>query len=86
MIDRQNNDDCVAIDMFKAGGPLYGKLQSCSIGPYKECDDIGDIEQYDLQMNYIMKGHNARTSAVFSELDNGQSKSYAFTLGGQWQF
>jgi len=63
-----------------------GKWQGMARFQHYSHDDIGDIEQYDLQMNYIMKGHNARTSAVFSELDNGQSKSYAFTLGGQLQF
>ncbi|MFP6667208.1 MAG: hypothetical protein VB876_07845 [Pirellulales bacterium] len=47
-------------------------------------------EQWDLQLNYIMFGHDARLSAVWSELDttsgSAGSLSNTFTLGAQVQF
>ncbi|MFP6613320.1 MAG: hypothetical protein VB835_13500, partial [Pirellulales bacterium] len=47
-------------------------------------------EQWDLQLNYIMFGHDARLSAVWSELDTTSGSAGAlsntFTLGAQVQF
>ena len=43
-------------------------------------------DQVDVQLNYIMFGHNARISGVWSQLDSGTSQSDTFTLGTQLQF
>jgi len=47
----------------------------------------GTDDQFDMQLNYIMFGHNARLSGVWSHLDTpGASDVNAFTLGAQVQF
>ena len=49
----------------------------------------GTDEQIDLQLNYIMYGHNARISAVWSQLDDGisgESNIDTITVGTQLQF
>ena len=49
----------------------------------------GTDDQLDLQLNYIMFGHNARISAVWSQLDSdiaGVSDLETLTLGTQVQF
>ncbi len=47
----------------------------------------GTDDQVDLQLNYIMFGHNTRISAVWSQLDSpGASNVDIFTLGTQVQF
>jgi len=59
-----------------------------------EHDDNGAVaaatdEQTDVQLNYIMFGHNARISAVWSQLDDGvsgKSDLNTFTVGTQLQF
>ena len=68
------------------------------MGRYQEYShdfqDVGagfDADQWDLQLNYIMFGHDARLSAVWSQLDNsGLTRdggvSNTFTLGAQVQF
>ncbi len=43
--------------------------------------------RWDLGVNYVMSGHNARISAVYSRTDfSGPTKSGMFTLGTQFQF
>ena len=49
----------------------------------------GTDEQWDIQLNYIMYGHNARISAVWSQLDDGisgESNIDTITVGTQLQF
>lgn len=47
----------------------------------------GVDDQTDLQLSYIMFGHNARISAVWSQLDTpGAENSDTFTIGSQFQF
>ena len=51
--------------------------------------DAATDDQTDVQLNYIMFGHNARVSAVWSRLDDGvsgKSDIDVFTLGTQLQF
>lgn len=46
-----------------------------------------DIKQYDLGVHYVIKGHSARISAEYSNIDSGTgSKQDRFTLGLQLQF
>ena len=64
------------------------------VGRYQKYDrDIidgaggGTDEQVDAQVNYIMFGHNARISAVWSQLDTPASSNVdTFTVGTQVQF
>ena len=37
--------DLECIDLLRNGAPLYGLLEACGIGPAKECDDIGVIDE-----------------------------------------
>jgi len=47
----------------------------------------GVDDQTDLQLSYIMFGHNARISAVWSQLDTPKANnSDTFTIGIQLQF
>lgn len=46
-----------------------------------------DTKQYDLGVHYVIKGHSARVSAEYSNIDSGTgSKQDRFTLGLQLQF
>ena len=72
---------------------LSGRFQV--LGRYQEYDhdavgqeDAAQTEAIDLQLNYIMFGHNARVSAVWTQLDDpkGAPESDTFTIGTQLQF
>jgi len=46
-----------------------------------------NIARYDIGVNYVMSGHNARISLVYTHVDlSGPSKSGMLTLGTQFQF
>jgi hypothetical protein len=48
---------------------------------------VGTDDTTDLQLNYIMFGHNARVSAIWSQHNGiGSGASNTFTLGAQLQF
>ena len=69
---------------------LEGKLQFMT--RYMEYTSAswtsGQDNQTDFQLNYIMNGHNARISAVWSVYDDhsGTENTDTFTLGTQLQF
>ncbi len=72
---------------------LAGRFQV--LGRYQEYDHdavgqegAAQTEAIDLQLNYIMFGHNARISAVWTQLDDpkGAPESDTFTIGTQLQF
>jgi hypothetical protein len=46
-----------------------------------------EADQWDIGVNYIIKGHNARLSAVWSKLEvDGLGDNDTITLGAQLQF
>ncbi|MEO2033669.1 MAG: hypothetical protein ABGZ35_16445 [Planctomycetaceae bacterium] len=75
---------------------IAGKFQV--MGRYQEYDrelltaggvPAGTDDQTDLQLNYVMFGHNARVSAIWSHLNaigGAATSSDTFTLGAQVQF
>lgn len=69
---------------------LEGKLQFMTryMEYTSESWNSGQDNQTDFQLNYIMNGHNARISAVWSVYDDhsGTENTDTFTLGTQLQF
>ena len=69
---------------------LEGKLQFMTryMEYTSESWNSGQDNQTDFQLNYIMNGHNARISAVWSVYDDhsGLENTDTFTLGTQLQF
>lgn len=65
-----------------------GKFQPVARYQNFEADLFGvEIEQWDVGLNYIIKGHNARLSATWSNLDAGVGvDNDVITLGAQLQF
>ncbi|MFP6582906.1 MAG: porin, partial [Candidatus Hydrogenedentota bacterium] len=60
----------------------YGKFQ-----PHVRYQEFEDDSQYDLGVNYVINGHNARVSLVYSLIkDDGTSDSSQIVLGTQFQF
>lgn len=45
-----------------------------------------DIDRYDLGVHYVIAGHNARISAVYSDTDTGPTKTNKFVLGVQLMY
>ena len=46
-----------------------------------------NVARYDIGVNYVMSGHNARISLVYTHEDfSGPSKTGMLTLGTQFQF
>ncbi|WP_293675853.1 hypothetical protein [uncultured Phenylobacterium sp.] len=63
-----------------------GKFQP--VVRYQEFDPrVGPtVEAYDIGLNYIIKGHNARLSAVWQHVDAGAADNDRLTAGVQLQF
>lgn len=78
---------------FLLGGDymLPGKLGVGSVQPairYQEFDpDTGSVvtRQYDMGVNYVIDGHNARLSADFAHAVTGHSNQNQFVMGMQLQ-
>jgi len=77
-----------------AVGCLNGRLQFLTRYQQYDHDNIGGAgggvsDSLDLQLNYILEGHNARLSAVWTQHDAigpGRDNLDAFILGAQLQF
>lgn len=55
--------------------------------PHVRYQDFEDNSQLDLGLNYVMRGHNARISLVYSNIDmDGTTSKNQFLLGTQFQF
>jgi hypothetical protein len=55
--------------------------------PHVRYQDFEDNSQLDLGLNYVMRGHNARISLVYSDIDmDGATSKNQFLLGTQFQF
>ena len=86
--------------MFLVGYLIPGKVGWGQFQPhirYQGFDEIdsgtvrnptpSNLARWDIGVNYVMAGHNARISAIYSRTDvSGPSKTGMFTLGTQFQF
>ncbi|MQP66440.1 hypothetical protein GE253_13965 [Niveispirillum sp. SYP-B3756] len=93
--DTDNVGGIVAGDawMVAAAYLLPGKVGIGQFQPFARYQTFNpdalsrDIKQYDLGVHYVIKGHSARVSAEYSNIDSGTGgKQDRFTLGLQLQF
>lgn len=63
-----------------------GKLQPFVRFQKFDPDGGASVKAYDLGLNYVIAGHNARLVAAYSQVDSGGVKRDKFLLGSQFQY